>query len=513
MLFLPLVIFLTLFQPVLFARAGTPDSAVVIALSQRPSTLDPRFAVDAGGMRLGQLIFQPILRLDKNLKIIPGAAYKWTYNNLIYTFYLKKNITFSNGRKIEKQDIEFSFEQFSSPKSPFYSSFKNIEKVHIQDTAQEFIVKAELKNFLAPFLSSDLTLLKLLPKKEILEDEKKWQAQPIGSGPFKLLEQNENSIHLQRRAVQQSAQKKILNTSFSGKDTTKASDVIFKIIRDDLTRFQKILKKEIDIVQSDLPYSKIEAVQKRSLPYRVIQKPGLSMNYILINFKDPLFKNKKARQALAFGVNTPNIIQHKLKSAGRPAASILHPENPFFNKALSPLVYDFFKAKQIMIDQGFTGKTISIKTSNNREAISHSKIIAQDLRQIGFKVRLKSYEWGAFYGDIKNGRFQLALLRWVGAFDPDIYRTAFHSAERPPQGRNRGFYVNKKLDSLLEKGRKTKNTLNRKLIYQQVQQIIAEDLAIIPLWHNQQTALVKNNIEGYFLPLNGSYDFLIPTSP
>ena len=106
----------------------------------------------------------------------------------------------------------------------------------------------------------------------------------------------------------------------------------------------------------------------------------------------------------------------------------------------------------------------------------------------------------------------MALLRWVGAFDPDIYRLAFHSLEAPPQGRNRGFYKNKKLDMLLSAGQKEFDIKIRKRIYKEVQKIVSEELPIIPLWHNQQTAVVKKDIEGYFLPAGGSYDFLLSIS-
>jgi len=141
--------------------------------------------------------------------------------------------------------------------------------------------------------------------------------------------------------------------------------------------------------------------------------------------------------------------------------------------------------------------------------VSYAKVIAEGFRKAGFQVGLKSYEWGTFYGDLKKGHFQLALLRWVGAFDPDIYRLAFHSLEVPPYGRNRGFYKNKKLDALVTAGRREFDVQERKKIYRQVQQIVSKDLPVIPLWHNQQIAVVKKDIEGYFLQANGSYDFLL----
>ena len=460
---------------------------VLIALSQKPSTLDPRFAADAVGMRIGNLIFQSLVRLDRNLKTAPSLAQKWSCAKKVCSFHIPKGAVFSNGSPVTAEDIQFSFDQYQMKKSPFHSAFKIVQSIDIQEAEKELIVTLGLKHFSAKFLSVDLPVLRILSKKETLA------GRLIGSGPFVLVENSANQIHLRSR-------KKSL-----------IKNVIFKVIRDDLTRFQKVLRGELDIVQSELPYADIEKMKKRQIDYQIFQKAGLSMNYLLINMRDPLFQNLKARQALAFAINRESIIQHKLKGFARKAESLLNEDNPFFFKSRT-YEYDLTKAQNILAEQGWKNQKIQIKTSSSQEVVSYAKVIAEGFRKIGFQVELKSYEWGTFYGDLKRGHFQLALLRWVGAFDPDIYRLAFHSSEIPPYGRNRGFYINKKLDSLLSAGQKEFDGQIRKKIYQQVQETVSKDLPIIPLWHNQQTALVKNDIKGYFLPAVGSYDFLLSIS-
>ena len=465
-------------------------SSVVIALSSEPHTLDPRRAVDATGMRISSLIFQSLVRLDENLKLQPDLAESWTVLNNTYTFKIPDSILFSNGRKLQVEDIEFSFQQYQSPKSPFYSSFKNIKSIQVQKIHQYFILKLKLKYFSAPFLSYDLPVLKILPKQEVLSDPQGFHKNPIGTGPFVLVKQSSSQIHLRSRGE------------------TKIKNVIFKIIRDDLTRYQKVLKKEIDIIQSELPPSKIQSLKKSELPYKVIERGYNSMNYLLIHMQDSLFKNKKARRALALALDRESLIQHKFKGLARPAESFLPPDHPFFLKTLKPFKYNPDLGAAILKENGWSGQKITLKTSNNLQVLSYAKVIAQQLRNIGFQVELKSYEWGTFYKDLNQGQFQLALLRWVGVFDPDLYRVAFHSSQIPPHGRNRGFYINKKLDDLLERARREENEFKRKKLYHRVQKIVYDDLAMIPLWQLQQTAVVKNNIQNYVLPLNGSYDYL-----
>ena len=391
-----LVLFFVFFS--LIGASSTADKSikdknqqVLIALSQKPSTLDPRFATDAVGMRIGNLIFQSLVRLDRNLKVVSSLAQKWSCSKKNCSFHIPKGVTFSNGSPLTAEDIQFSFDQYQMKKSPFYSAFQSIKNIDIQETKKELLVTIHLKYFSAKFLSADLPVLRILPKKETLE------GQLIGSGPFVLVKEDSNQIHLK------SSKKSLIK------------NVIFKVIRDDLTRFQKVLRGELDIVQSELPYSSIEKIKRSQKDYQVFQRTGLSMNYLLINMQDPLFQNLKVREALAFAVDRESIIQHKLKGFAKKADSILNEENPFFFKNHS-YKYDLKKAQNILAKQGWKNKKIQIKTSSSQEVISYAKVIAEGFRKVGFQVELKSYEWGTFYGDLKKGTLPVGSFKMGGCF-------------------------------------------------------------------------------------------------
>ena len=125
-------------------------------------------------------------------------------------------------------------------------------------------------------------------------------------------------------------------------------------------------------------------------------------------------------------------------------------------------------------------------------------------KRTGLTVQIQSYEWGTFYADVKKGNFQLATMRWVGTVDPDIYRMAFHSREKPP-GRNRGSYANARLDQLLEEGTREEDVAKRKKIFLEVQKIVQDDLAIIPLWYDRQIAVAKKSVKDYQPDQTGEY--------
>ena len=470
---------------------------VIVALGSEPRTLDPRKATDANGMRIGGLLFQSLVHLGPRLEIVPDAAQSWSYENKTYTFNVSHFLKFSNGRRVEKEDILFSFEEYRSESSPFFSSFKIIDSVSVEETKEKFILKIKLKTDSAKFLSADLPVLKILPMREIQSAGSDFQKNLIGTGPFKLKSRNSSQIVLSARSDVIPA--------------PKIDEVTFKIIRDDLTRFQKMLNREIDIAQSEISFQKVGHFLDKTDRFQVFRRPGPSMTYLLINFKDECLRKKDMRKVIAFSIDRSKIIHYKLKDFAQEATTILSPNNFFFNVNVKNPLYDPQKSLEFFnhLDTSCRKKTFSFKTSSARSAVDHGKVLVLQLKKAGLNIRIESFEWGTFYGDLNAGRFQLALLKWVGAIDPDIYRLAFSSTEHPPKGRNRGFYTNQFLDQLLDQGMVAMDQQNRRVIYNEVQKIIQNDIVFIPLWHEKQIAVVQKHILNYYLSDNGDFRYLI----
>ena len=291
-----------------------PEDTIVVGLGASPSTLDPRFATDAYGMRIANLVFQSFMKLDEKGNLSPEAAESWTYGNKTYTFQLKKGLKFSDGQPVTAEDILFTFQEYQSPKNPFRSAFKLIEKVSANSVRGQLVVKLRLSEEKANFLRSDLVVAKILPKH--LASQESFRKLPVGSGSFELVSQSQSQILLKAR-----------------KDhpvlVPKVGKVLFKIIKDDLTRYQKFLRQELDLLQGELTPGKVKALQKKK-GVRVYAYPGESMTYVLVNFKDPYLKKYKFREALAQAIDRKKIIDHQLYGLATPATAIITPVSPFF---------------------------------------------------------------------------------------------------------------------------------------------------------------------------------------
>jgi peptide/nickel transport system substrate-binding protein len=475
-------------------KKTTRNDEFVLGISSAPPTLDPRYATDAEGMRIDQLIFSGLVSIGSDLKVAPDAARTWTFKDKTYTFELAKGLKFHNGRLVDKDDLLFSFEKFHAKSSALSSGLDNVETFEAEQAGDHVRVKLKMKKDIPNWILTELPLFKILPKKEF-ED---FPQTLLGTGSFKFIESSDAGVDLE--AVSDHAYA-----------TPKIRYFHLKIIRDDFTRFQKLIKGELDAVIVALAPDKVKVFEKKEKEFNVYHYSGTSMTYLLLNMRDPMIQNREFRRALSEALNRPELIKYKLEGLAHEATSILPPVHPFFNSELQNPSFNLADAKATIEKIGDKGKKLTFKTSNNPYIIDHSKVIAYELSKAGIDVELESFEWGKFYADVKKGNFQMAIMKWLGVIDPDIYRMAFSSKEMPP-GRNRGFYVNKKIDELLEKVSQAETEPQRKVLYNQIQREVFDDYAILPLWYEEQVAVFRKNVHGFEPSQAGDYLPLIKVS-
>ncbi len=472
--------------------APPPADTIVFALSSEPKTLDPRFATDASGQRIGHLIFSPLIKLNSQLELEGVLAKSWTYKNGVYEFQLRPGIQFHNGEFATSEDFVFSIDEYRKGRSPFAPQFEIIKDVQVTYNPETGgLLKLFLSEFSAPFIQ-DIKLLKLLPKKVVQEKGDDFYANPIGTGPFRFVKKDIKNIHLTRF------------DGFVG-DKAISKNIHFKVIKDSNTRFQKMYKGKVDIIQSDVPFSKIRFFENQK-EFNVVIAPGLSTNYILLNLRHPFLKNKEVRHAISSSVDRKDLIQYTLEGFAEEATSIVTTINPFHHDGLKYKHLSPQKIKEVFAK--FKGERIVLKTSNTQEAVAKGRVITHQLKSMGLPVEQQTYEWGTYYEDIRTGKFDMAVMKWVGINDPDIYRFSLHSKMTPP-GRNRGYYYNKEFDRLVDAAYREPDINKRKALYKKAQEIVFDELPTIPLWYEKQVAIVHKRVKDYELPINGDFSSLL----
>jgi peptide/nickel transport system substrate-binding protein len=238
----------------------------------------------------------------------------------------------------------------------------------------------------------------------------------------------------------------------------------------------------------------------------VVKKPGSVWQYLAFNLKDPVLAKVEVRRAIAHAIDRQRIVQDLLRGHGVPSDSMFGQGHWARAENLPSYPYDPGKAKQLLDQAGHRDPdgdgpqprfSLTFKSSTNAEANLRAEMIQQMLREVGIDMKIQTSELGTFLEDIGKGNFQMYSLSRNGIQDPDFYYIIFHSRNVPPEGQNRGYYSNPKVDNLISQGRATFDRAKRKQIYGDIQRIVQEDLPYISLYHQINVAVMDKELKGY----------------
>jgi peptide/nickel transport system substrate-binding protein len=176
--------------------------------------------------------------------------------------------------------------------------------------------------------------------------------------------------------------------------------------------------------------------------------------------------------------------------------------------------YDPNKARRLLDAAGYPSVNgvrfhLAMKTSTDENTRLMVAVMQQQLRDVGIALDIRTFEFATFFADVTSGAFQLYSLRWIGGNeDPDIFDAAFHSRNFPPSGRNRSFYSNPRIDTLIDEASRQTDQNIRKGLYGEVQEILAQDVPSINLWYFDNVLVHARRIRDVTLNPSGNYDFL-----
>jgi peptide/nickel transport system substrate-binding protein len=467
-----------------------PPDYLVASIESYPLQLDPRYATDANGVRIGNLIYNSLLRADPQSRLRPELAESLRLiNDRTYAIDIREDVKFQNGQPLTAADVKFTYESILDPNnhSPKRGNLKLLRAIEQTGAYQ---LRFHLFAPHSPFIEQ-LTL-GIVPADSPASPAVPTQAPP-GSGPFML------------QAAEPGEQITLRRNPRYWERKPPLAGIVFRSIPDALVRMLEFKKGNIDLMQNDIEPDMLPWLEKNT-GADVGAYPGTTFQYIGINVTHPILKNAKVRQALAYAIDREALVRQILKGTGTVAGGVLSPLNWAYEGNIEHWPYNPERAKQLLDEAGFPDPDgegalprfrLSFKTTNIDLRRRIAEVIKEQLQRIGIELDVRSYEWAAFYSDIKKGSFHLYSLAWVGILDPDVLFQIFHSSSFPPAGDNRGHYSNPELDRLLERGRATISQQERRLIYARAQKILAQDLPYVPLWWWKNVIVKKPTVQNF----------------
>ncbi len=466
-----------------------PDAVIRFGLASAAANLDPRYATDATSARINRLLYRRLVDFDDQARPVPALADWQQLTPLHYRFRLKPGrARFHDGTELTANDVAATYRSIVAPgsTSPQATTLRLITRIEVIDDATLDFYLARPDPLFPGYL-----VIGILPAAGIATGMP-FHQQPLGSGPFRFLDWPEpGRLRLQR--------------------LEDGQQVEFLHIGDPTVRVLKLLRGEVDLLQNDLPAELLGYLDDQP-EIEVTHGPGSNFAYIGFNLANPPTDDIRVRRAIAHALDRDAIMQYLLGGAARPAAALLPPDHWAGNPALQPLAHDPQLARQLLLEAGYDAAhplRLNYKTSTDPVRVRIATVIQQQLADVGIEMRLASYDWGTFFGDIKAGRFQMYSLAWVGIKTPDIFRYAFHSTSLPPEGANRGRLADADVDRLIEAAEQGATLEEQAQYYRQVQRLLLELLPCIPLWYEDHVVAARRGISGYRLAPDGNYDGLL----
>lgn len=508
--------------------------------------LNPTVTNDASATGIYIYIFEPLLDVDRvtyELKpVIAKSVPVVSDDHLTYTFDLREDVTFSDGKPLTGEDVIFTIKTVINPFTDaqalrnYFADFKSAELVNgnkykLSITMAKPYFKTVYtigniaitpKHILDPDNMNDkFSWEDLLAAQKNLDSKKYPEMQKyadflnsqevsrdskyvVGSGPYKLdkwitgqsitLSRNDNYWNI----------KEIPN--FPNK-------LVFKTIQDQNAAVVAAKNKETDYMFVIQPIDFVENVknpEQFNLKKSLVTEP--TYTFIAWNNKNPLFADKKVRWALSYAVDRQSIINNIIYGMGTAVQSPVFIKSKYYNNDLKVIPYDPEKARQLLTEAGWKdtdgdgildkvidGKKTDFKftfiNNNNPKRKKVMLIVIENLKQLGIQADLQEYEWSVFLDKTKKHQFDACYSAWQLSVTPEDPYQIWHSSQSQGEGSNFISYINPESDKLLEQNRVEFDDNKRIELLKQWQKIIYDDQPTTFLWSEPSRYLYSDRFK------------------
>jgi peptide/nickel transport system substrate-binding protein len=471
------------------------------------SGLIPSLTSDASSNEIGGLIYDGLVRQDKDLNIVGAMAESWTFSKdcLELTFKLRREVTWQDGQPFTAADVLFTYRTMINPKTPapFKEGYLAVKDV---ETPDPYTVRV---TYAKPYARALETWADYVLPKHLLEPyvadgklrESPQNRHPIGTGPYRFQEWR-------------TGEKVVLvanQTYYDGRPYI--GRVVYRVIPSQATIFLELKANAVDYVRTltAFQYTRQTDYPAFRKAFNKFKYPSAYYTFLGFNLKDPRFADRRVRRAFAHAINKHELIEGVVLGLAREANGPIRPGTWAFTDDVRRYDYDPEKARQLLAEAGWKdlngdgivqdkdGKPFVftlLTNQGNDERKKVAEIIQQRLKDVGVKVEIQVIEWAAFIKEyVKPRRFDAIILGLGTGVDPDQY-VVWHSSQSGPEQMNRTGYANPEVDRLLEHGRSSCDRKDRVQYYHRIQEILAEDLPMLFLYFKDELPVVSSRVQG-----------------
>lgn len=464
-------------------RPFAPDH-IRIRMSGEPSTLHPILASDAPASEVGGFLFDRLIDMDPDtMEYRPMIALKWDIapDHKTYTFYMRDDVKWHDGKPVTADDVVFSFNYIMDPKTKaphlkvYYKDIKKVQKIDAH-TVQFVYNEIYFKGF--SFCGGMPILPKHILQNETDPDHSAFSRAPVGNGPYKFVTwESGKRIRLER------------NENYWGpKPAIQKLD--FMIIPDPAVGLQILKKGLLDYYElRTIQWVKQTGSKKFLKQFYKLTYSGQVYSYIGWNLKNPIFSDKRVRQAMTMSINRELIRDKYQFGLAKIMTGPFFPGGPQNNPEIAPLPFDPIKARELLGAAGWkdtngdgildkNGQKFSFEflySSGSTFAERLGTFMKEDLKKMGIEMRIVRLEWAVFLDRIGKKEFDAVMLAWLSPPESDPYQI-WHSSQVLAAGSSNFIsFANLEADRLMERARREFDEESRNKLYHRFHAILYEE--------------------------------------
>lgn len=478
--------FRTALLPLALLALAAPAQAATLkmAWSQDATGLDPQKQTAFSSIRLLELIYEPLVRLDAKLDVVPAVAKSWDFakDGKTLTFHLDPKAAFSDGSPVTSADVKASFERLLDEKTAA-AARSNYLSIASIDTPDPETVVFHLSQPDVPILAAMASVnAAVLPAKAIADGSVGTKA--LGSGPFALASWDPNS-------------KEVLtaNPHWAG-GKTGVDEIDVSVIPDETAILAALRAGQIDFALLNDPLVATLVPKEQGLT--LIRTPSISYNVLQLNPARKPMTELKVRQAISCAIDRQAVLDTAALGEGKVTGPITVPTYATDPAKLFCYKPDLAKAKALMKEAGYPdgfSATVIAATGEPATAEAEAQVIQSELKQIGITLDIKMMELNVYVDAWLKADFDMAIALNGGRPDPyTMYNRYFTKAGNLLKVSN---YVDDQLDSQMNEARIETDPAKRKAIFARFDAHLAEVAPWIWLFTPYTYVAERADVKGF----------------
>ncbi len=466
-----------------------------------PRSLDPARATDVPSGRAVSYLFDGLTQFTPDAQLEPALATRWEVSpdGLVYTFHLRSNVRFHDGRPFLARHVDQSFRRVLDPSTgggsqwPLYpikgarSFAAGTGKALGIETPNDTTVIITLD---APF--AIFPKLLAMPVASIVPDSagKDFSEHPIGTGPWKLVEwKHDDYVKFAR------------NMTYFG-EVPSIDTLVARIIPEPSTTVAEFESGTVDVlyVPEDQTREWENTDERRS---QLLSASALQLWYVGLNVTRGPLKDVRVRRAIAQAIDIPALLNNLMAGRGSVAAGVVPPSLDGFDKTRKPLSFDTAAARQALVAAGYpNGLDLELWCSQSPPFPRLAESIQGYLAAVGVRVKIVQRDAASMRAAARAGQTDMVVKDWYADYpDAENFLYPLLHTDNKGAGGNVSFFSDPAFDQLVSASRREPDAARRAELYRQADSVAYASLPIIPLWFYNELYAVQPWVKGFQVPV------------